>query len=330
MTKIRNAAIILLGIGEKYAADILKHMSPTEIQAIIEEINQIENVDEADIIKAMNDFFKDANSNSGIDLVSKESLKNSLTTAAEFGILGSDGTDTSETMTKWLEIFKWQPVENIVSVIRDEHPQVIAVIITTMLNGEKASKVIKSMPKPLQSQIVYRMSSMGPISTFAMDTLVKFYEHEFNKNDKYNSISVDGVEAVANIISYLDTDTEAELLGSLTSSDQSLTEKIQDRAFPFERLTKLDSKSLQTLLKEVSNDDLVIALKGSDDFVKATFMKNMSTKSAEILKDELETKGPVKVTSVIEAQKRIIALAKSLAAEEKIILTTKSDSGVIY
>lgn len=330
MSKIRNAAIVLLGMGEKYAADILKNMNPKEIQSIIEEINKIDNVDEVEVIKALNDFFKDAKSSNGIDLVTKEYLKSSLTTAAEFGILGSDGNSAGESRAKWLEVMKWQPVENIVNIIREEHPQVIAVIATTILNPEKASKVIKCLPKELQNEIVMRMSSINSISNYAMESLTSFFETEFEKPEKFNAINVDGIDAVANIISYLDIDTENELLSTLNTADKSLTEKIQDRAYPFDRLAQLDAKSLQLLLKETNNDDLVIALKGSDEYVKSTFMKNMSSKSAEILKDELEAKGPVKVSNVVEAQKRIISLAKKLASEDKIILSTKSDSGIIY
>ena len=112
--------------------------------------------------------------------------------------------------------------------------------------------------------------------------------------------------------------------------DKAVAEKIQERILPFDKLAQLDTKSLQTLLKEVKNDDLVLALKGADEYVKNTIMKNMSNKSAEILKDELETQGPVKLANVIEAQKRIVILAKKLSEEEKIILSTRHDNDVIF
>lgn len=330
MEKIRNAAIILLGIGEKYAGDILKNMSPKEIKSVIEEINKLDMVSEVEIIKALNDFFKDASGHNGIDLVTKEYLKNSLATAAEFGMLGAQQEGGVDKRSKWLEVMKWQPVDSIVSTIRDEHPQVIAVITSFILSSEKASKVIKELPKPLQNEVVRRVSNMDSVSAYAMEVLYTFFEMELEKSEKSNAVSVDGVEAVANIISYLDTETENELMSSLASADQNLSERILDKAFPFDRLTQLDTKSLQALLKEVNNDDLILALKGTDDFVRGKIMKNMSVKAADILRDELENKGPVKVSSVLEAQKRIVALAKKMASEEKIILSTKSDAEIIY
>lgn len=330
MERLRYAAIILLGIGEKFAAEILKNMDAKEIHLIIEEINQLQHVSEYEVIKALNEFFKEANDNSGIDLVTKEHLKNSLTSAVEHGIIGSltDGIDDEK--TKWLELIKWQPVENIVSIIQDEHPQIIAVIATVILSSEKASQVIKCLPKEVQNQVILRMTNIGPISTFAMDALSTFFESQLENTEKYNTISVDGVEAVANIISHLDTETEHEIMGNLSTSNKVLTEKIQEKIFPFERLASLDNRSLQTLLKEISNDDLVLALKGADDYVKTVFMKNMSNKAADILKDEMESKGPVKLANVVEAQKRIIVLAKKLSEEDKIILAVKNSPDVIF
>jgi flagellar motor switch protein FliG len=329
MDKIRNAAIIMLGMGEKCAAEILKNMNPKEVEAIIEAINDIGNVSEVDVIKALNQFFKETNG-SGIDLVSREHIKNSLVSAVEHGRIGSLTEGIEEDKAKWIELFKWQQPETIFTMIQDEHPQIISVIVSVVLSSEKASQVIKLFPKDAQSKIIKRMSNMGAVSTFAMDALSTFFESHLQNTEKYNAINVDGVEAVANIISYLDGDTEREIMSELENSNKALTEKIQEKILPFERLAQLDNKSLQTLLKEVNNDDLVLALKGADDYVKNSFMKNMSTKSAEILKDEMETKGPVKVASVIEAQKKIVILAKKLGEEEKIILSTKSDPDVLF
>lgn len=330
MDKLRNAAIILLGMGEKFAAEILKTMNPKEIQSIIEEINKLENVSEYEVIKALNAFFKDATGSSGIDLVTKEYVKNSLNSAAEHGMIGSltDGIDGEK--AKWLELMKWQPVENVVNIIQDEHPQIIAVIVTLILSSEKASQVIKSFPKDVQNQIILKMTNIGPISTFAIDALSSFFETQLQNPEKYNAVSVDGVEAVANIISHMDSETEREIMGHLSSNNKLLTEKIQEKILPFDRLAKLDNRSLQTLLQEVNNDDLVLALKGTDDYVKNVFLKNMSSKAAEILKDDMESKGPVKLASVVEAQKRIIVLAKKLGEEDKIILSTKNDPDVIF
>lgn len=330
MDKIKQAAIIMLGMGEKYASEILKTMGPKEVEMIMEAINKIDNVTEVDVVQALNSFFKDANNTSGLDIVSKELFKNSLVTVMESKKIEnlSDGGNSDK--VKWIDVFKLQSPDIIYSILQEEHPQIIAAVASVLLNGEKASQLIKRLPKDLKGKVIARMANMGPVSTFAMEAMSQYFEHELNSKQKYSEISVDGVEAIANIISYLDSESEKDIIDGITTINQELSDKIQEKILPFDRLAQLDKKSLQTLLSEVSNDDLVIALKGADNYVKNIFMKNMSSKSADILKDELESKGPVKISHVIEAQKRIINLAKQLAAEDKIVLSTKVDSDIVY
>lgn len=320
----------MLGMGEKCAAEILKTMSPREVQLVIEAINQIDNVTDFDVIKALNEFFKETNNTTGLDIASREALKNSLASVAEHGRIGVLGDDFDNEKSKWIELFKWQSPEFIVPLIQDEHPQVIAIICALILDSEKASRIIKMLPKNTQSEVISRMAKMGSISAYAMDVMSDFFRNQLDSSEKHNAISVDGVEAVANIISYLDTESERQIMNDLSQTNAVLTEKIQERIFTFDRLAQLDARSLQTLLAEVKSEDLVIALKGVDDYIKQAFLKNMSSKSAEILKDEMESKGPVKIATVVEAQKRIISIAKKLGEEEKIILSTKNDPDVVF
>jgi flagellar motor switch protein FliG len=330
MDKVKQAAIILLGMGDKYAADILKNMEPQKVQEIIEAINQLDNISEIDVIESLNAFFKEANSSSGIDIVTKEAFKNSIASVVETKKYQASGDSETIERNKWTDIFKSQSSDMIYSIVQDEHPQVIAVIAAIVLDTEKASRLIRYLPKDTQSSVVSRMAKITPISTFGMDTLSLFFEKELNSKEKYKEISVNGVETVANIMSYLDIDSEREIFEGISNVNTELSEMIQEKIMPFERLAQLDKKSLQTLLSEVENDDLVLALKGAESYVKNVFLKNMASKSADILRDELESKGPVKIVNVIEAQKKIVNLAKKLASEDKIIISTKVDSGVVY
>lgn len=330
MDKVKQAAIILLGMGDKYAAEILKNMEPQKVQEIIEAINKLDNISEVDVIESLNAFFKEANSSSGIDVVTKEAFKNSIASVVETKKYQASGDSETIERNKWIDIFKSQSSDMIYSIVQDEHPQVIAVIAAVVLDTEKASRLIKYLPKEIQSTVVSRMAKLSPVSTFGMDALSLFFEKELNSKEKYKEISVNGVEAVANIMSYLDIDSEREIFAGISNVNTELSDLIQEKIMPFERLAQLDKKSLQSLLSEIENDDLVLALKGAESYVKNVFLKNMASKSADILRDELESKGPVKIANVIEAQKRIVNLAKKLASEDKIIISTKVDSGVVY
>lgn len=332
MDKMKNAAIILLGLGEKCAAEILKNMNPKEVHSIIEAMSSIENISEQDVLKAMNDFYKETTSG-GIDYASREHIKNSLLSVVSSKGMGNflQGVDADK--EKWFELLKTQPGSVIVDLLQDEHPQVITAVVMLIFNyssSEKGSTLIKLLPKPLQNQVLKRMTNIGTVSRVAIDALATYFDQELESSEKLNAVSVDGLETVANIISYLDTNTEREILTELNNSDNSLGEKIQDKIFPFQRLTELDAKSLQVLLKEVKNEDLVLALKGVDDHIKNIFMNNMSTKAAELLKDEIDSKGPVKLSHVVDAQKKIVRIAKKLHEEEKIFLSSKNNNDIIY
>ncbi len=330
MDKVKQAAIIMMGMGERYAADMLKNMDPKRVEEVLEAINKLDNVTEMDVVQALNSFFKEVNNNTGIDIVSKEMFKNSMASLVESKKNEATLDDAALEKNKWLDVFRMQSSEMVYSIVEGEHPQVIAVIAAMVLNTEKASRLIKCLPKEIQSAVVARVASIGAVSTFGMDSLATLFERELHAKDKYSEISVNGVEAVANIISYLDIDSEREIFQGISTINNELSEIIQEKIMPFERLAQLDKKSLQTLLSEVNNDDLVLALKGTESYVKNVFLKNMASKSADILRDELESKGPVKIANVVEAQKRIVNLAKKLESEEKIIITTKVDSGVVF
>jgi len=254
MDKVRNAEIILLSVGEKNAAEILKNMSPLEVRSIIEAINNIEHVSEEDVIRALNEFFTESNNSSGIDIASKEHIKNSLLSA-----MGNNGINSliqgiSTDNNRWLELVRMQPVTSIVDLVQDEHPQIITAIVIVVFNNigsETGTKLIKSFPKNLQSQIFRRMTTMGSISRFAIDVLALFFSAELQESNKNNTISVDGLETMANIISYLDSETERQIMSDLTNDNKALGEQIQDKIFPFQRLAEIDKKSLQVLLSEV-------------------------------------------------------------------------------
>lgn len=330
MDRIKQAAIIMLGMGEKYAGEILKSMEPHDVEAIIRCIDKIGNVSEVEVVQALNEFFHDANNSSGIDIVSKETFKNSLVTVVENKKIQSMSDGTNDDNVKWIDVFKLQSSDMIYSIVQDEHPQVIAVIAAHILPSDKASQLIKRLPKELKTQVITLMASLGSVSTFGMNSLAMLFERELHNKQQYNEISINGVEAVANIISYLDSESEREIFEGISTINSDLSTIIQNHIMPFERLAQLDKKSLQTLLSEVENDDLVLALKGAEDYVRNVFLKNMASKSADILRDELESKGPVKISNVIDAQKRIVNHAKKLAEEEKIILSTKVNFDVIY
>lgn len=333
MSSRKNAAIILLGMGENNAAEILKTLGHKEVESIIEVMNGIDEVREDEVIKALNEFFKETQKISGLhSSASGDYIRNSLVNAI--------GADKAESMINLeeasksadltgLELLKWQSTQQIVDALQDEHPQVIMTALM-YVDSEKAADILKQFPKELRTDVIMRMTHCKQISHFALKSLSDYLQEEFTQSEKYKKMASDGVKLAANILSKLDVDTENELLSSMNEEDQELTEKIQEQLFPFESLVDLDGKSLQVLMSEASNEDLVLALKGVDDSTKSAFFKSMSSKNADLVQDDIDSLGPVKLNDVLQAQKRIITLAKQLNDEEKIwIPTGDSDSRIM-
>lgn len=331
MPSRKNAAIILLGMGENYAAEILKILDHREVESIIEVMNNIDDVSEYEVIKALNDFFKETQLTSGLNASSENYIRNTLVTA-----MGSEKADLMIDMDKkpktnplkGLELIKWQPPHHIVSVLQDEHPQLITVTLMC-LDSDKSAQILKCLPKELSKDIITRMTHCNPVSQYAMNVLSDYFEEQFTKTEKFKLLTSDGMNLAANIIAKMDVASEKEIMEAIGEENKEINEKLQDKLFPFEKLAHMDSKSMQTFIAELNNDDLVLALKGADDELKAFFFKNMSSKSAELLKEDIASKGPVKLSDVLEAQKRIVAIAKKLSQEEKIFLTSSSDNSTI-
>lgn len=330
MSSRKNAAIILLGMGENCAAEILKILHHKEVEAIIEAMNSIDDVSEHEVIKALNDFFKETQLTSGLNASSENYIRKTLTSAigSEKAEMMIDLDMKPATPLKGLELIKWQPIHHIVNTLQDEHPQMITVTLMC-LDSEQSAQILKQLPKAISKEVITRMTHSNPVSHYAMKVLSDHFEEQFTKIEKFKLLTSDGIDLAANIIAKMDVESEQEIMKSISEEHQEINEKLQDKLFPFDKLTQMDSKSMQTFITELSNDDLVLALKGADDEIKAVFFKNMSTKSAELIKEDLESKGPVKLSAVLDAQKRMVAVAKKLHQEEKIFLASSKNNTTI-
>ncbi len=331
MSSRKNAAIILLGMGENYAAEILKILNHKEVESIIEVMNNIDDVSEHEVIKALNDFFKESQITSGLNASSENYIRNTLVSAMGSEkanlMIEQDKKPKTNTM-KGLELLQLQPLHQVVAAIQDEHPQMITVTLMC-LQSDLSAKILKCLPKPLSQDVIMRMTHSNPVSQYAMNLLSHYFEEQFAKTEKFKLLTSDGFNLAANILAQMDAESETEIMASLEKNNQDITEKLQDKLFPFDKLANMDTRSMQTLIAELSNDDLVLALKGADEELKAFFFKSMSAKSAELLKEDIESKGPVKLSDVLAAQKRIVGIAKKLSKEEKIFLSSSSDNTTI-
>lgn len=320
MTSAKDAAIILLGMGETAASEILKILGQPEVETIIEIMSSMEDLSEHEVIKALNEFFRETHKQSGLHAASSNYIRNTLVNAVGSHKAGSlmESSSLIEEL-KGIELLRWQPIHLIEDAIRGEHPQLITVVLLC-LESDKAAQIVHSLPKDTGKDVVRRMANLAPLSQSAMRVLSDYFEEFFTQSEKFKVLTTDVMDKAANIISRLDAATENEIITYLGKDNKELSEKLQEKLFPFEKLAQLDSRSLQTLLAEVDPEQLLLCLKGVDDELRNVFLKNMSAKSADLLMEDLESLGPVKIKDVMQAQKAIVEKAKQLGQEERIVI----------
>lgn len=316
----QKAAIFLMVIGEGPASEIMKHLGPREVQKIGIAMSALEIVSPANVTTTLTDFTTSVRQYTGIGIGTEEYIRNVLTKA-----LGEDkaGNVIDRILlggdTRGLESLKWMDGRAIVELIQFEHPQIIAIVLS-FLDCYQAAEVLGLLPENTHSDLLMRIATMDGIQPSAMKELNDMLEHQKRGGAGGSQSAMGGVQCAADIMNYVERSVEANISEQITEADADLATQIQELMFTFENLSDLDDRGVQALLREVSTDNLVLALKGTDDGVQEKVFSNMSSRAADMLRDDLEAKGPVRVSEVMAAQKEIIGIARRLADEGTISL----------
>lgn len=320
-----RAAILLMVLGEQEASKVLQHMSPDELQNLGEAMTNINDVSQTDIFNVMMTFSDDTKTKTPLDIGAYDYLKRVLKGAIGGNkaksimsriVLGPDA--------KGLEVLKWMNPEAIADFVKDEHPQIVSTLLT-QLDCELAGQVLEKLESPLQSAVIERIALMEDVNSEALEELDALVEDYFQKEKPDKVPSVGGPSIAANILNNVKTDTETRVMEIINKHDKHLGEKIKGLMFVFDNLLDVDDRGMQSILREAPQDKLVLALKGASDDVRDKIFKNMSKRAAEMLRDDLETAGPAKLSEVEEAQKEVLEVALRLAEEGKIMLGSNSD-----
>lgn len=318
-----RAAILLMSLGEDSAAQVLKLMGPKEVQKIGSVMASMSNVSKNTVGKVLQDFATTVDEQTNLGIGNEDYIRNVLVNA-----LGEDkagGLIDRILMghsSKGLEALKWMDPRAVAEVIRLEHPQIIAIVLA-YLDSDHAAEVLAFLPERLRPDILMRIASLDGIQPQALQELDEIMEKQFQGNSNVKSSSVGGLKSAADILNFMDTTVESEILENIKESDGELGEKIQDLMFVFDNLVDVDERGIQALLREVSSETLILAMKGADEGVKEKIFSNMSKRAAEMLRDDLEAKGPVRLSEVETAQKEILAVARRMAESGDIVLSGK-------
>jgi len=320
LSTLDQAAILMMSLGEKEAAEVLKHLGPKDVQRIGTAMTALENVSRENVEQVMNNFLSEAGAITGLGMGSDGYIRNMLVEA-----LGEDkaGSLVDRILlggnTSGLDTLKWMDARSVAEVIRNEHPQIQAIVMAH-LDGDQAAEVLTSLPEKARLDIVMRVASLDSVQPSALQELNAILEKQFSGNAGSQAKSMGGTKVAAEIMNNLESSVETELMDSIKEVDEDLGVTIQDLMFVFDNLKAVDDRGIQSLMREVSSEVLILALKGSDDELKEKIFSNMSKRAAELLRDDLEAKGPVKLSEVEGAQKEILLIARRMADAGEIIL----------
>ncbi|KQB53245.1 flagellar motor switch protein FliG [Pseudomonas endophytica] len=329
LSRVDKAAILLLSLGEADAAQVLRHMGPKEVQRVGVAMAQMRNVHREQVEQVMSEFVEVVGDQTSLGVGSDSYIRKMLTSA-----LGEDKANGLIDRillggnTSGLDSLKWMEPRAVADVIRFEHPQIQAIVVA-YLDPDQAGEVLGHFDQKARLDIILRVSSLNTVQPAALKELNQILEKQFAGNSNASRTSLGGIKRAADIMNFLDSSMEAQLMDSIRDIDEDLSGQIEDLMFVFNNLADVDDRGIQALLREVSSDVLVLALKGSDDNVQDKIFKNMSKRAAELLRDDLEAKGPVRVSDVETAQKEILTIARRMAEAGEIVLGGKGGEEMI-
>ena len=324
----QRAAVLVLLLGEQQASDIIRYMNPKEVQALGGAMVALSDLSQEVVNAVLDDFVATLKKQTSLGLGTNEYVEKVLKRA-----LGPDKAASvlSRIMpgqgSKGLDILKWMDARSIAEMIRGEHPQVTAIILS-VLEYDVAADVLAFLNPAARAEIMQRVASLETVQPSAMEELEAIMKSQFSNNSSAQSSSFGGVKAAAKIMNFAKADLESSVMAGLTSLDAELTQKIQDNMFTFENLSGVDNRGIQTLMRAVEPDMLMTALKGAADFVQEKFFGNMSTRARAMFMDEMEAKGPLRIADVEEAQKNIMRMAKKMSDAGELMLVGRGDGFV--
>jgi flagellar motor switch protein FliG len=307
-------------IGEDEAAEIMGNLSPKEVQVLGSAMYSVQGLGQDTVNLVLDEFLAIIKAQTSLGISGGNYIRNVLTKS-----LGDDkaqtvlGKITPTDSNKAIEILDWLDARSITDLIIDEHPQIIALIIS-YLEPSTASDVLNFLPEKDQSDIIRRIATLQTVQPEALVELDRVMQKVFSSNASLRASKVGGIQAAAKIMNFSSGDGEARIMKEILKEDKALMQAIQDSMFVFETLLLSDDKSLQTLLRAVEDDLIILALKGADEELKNKLFGCMSQRAAANIQDEMEALGPVRLTEVQEAQKQIIAVARQMSDEGSIVL----------
>jgi flagellar motor switch protein FliG len=325
---VERAAVLMMLVGEEEAAAILQKLEPEEVQQLGKAMFSVADVSEDEVSVVLDDFVEKARERTTVGFDPRPHIETVMNKA-----LGQDKAESVlakitpvETACQ-IELLDWMDAAEIVSLIKDEHPQIAAVLLAN-LDPSVAAQVLEGLPEASQPQILHRIAKLGPITPEAIDTLKSMVARRSTGRTSGTGVQLGGAKDAAKILSSGRKATETRVMPKLAKIDRDIARQIEDQLFVFDNLLEMDDKNLGVLIRNVDSDLLVRALKGVDENARNRFLGCMSARAADGIRDEMEARGPMKLAEVLDAQKGVITVARNLAKDGTIMMGGGDDDYV--
>ncbi len=316
---LTNSAILLFSLGEELAAEVFKQLDPKEVRALGGAMAKLRNVSKEQIDQVLNDYETEAVNFTAFGQGNDDYIRNVITRA-----LGEDKAGfllshiVKDKGDQGIDTLNWMDAEMVSELIQNEHPQIIASILVH-LERDTAADVLKRLPERLRTDATLRIATLDGIQPVALRELNEVLSKLLSgKEGKKKSLG--GTRAAAEILNFLGDGVDTAIIEAIKTSDEKLSQQIVDEMFLFENLMEVDDKGIQLIMRDVQSETLVVALKGADEALREKILKNMSSRAADTLRDDLSSMGPVRLSEVEAAQKEMLKVARTLADDGQIVL----------
>ncbi|GHU36603.1 flagellar motor switch protein G [Betaproteobacteria bacterium] len=317
---VEKSAILLIALGEDYASEVLKHLEPRDVQKLGQAMAALKTVPREKIEAVLAEFQQITADFASVSVDTDDFVRSVLTKA-----LGDEkATNLLSRIlqggdTNGIEGLKWLDAPTVADLIRNEHPQIIASILVH-LEKDHVSDILNNFTERLRNDVVLRIATLEGIQPEALKELNDVLLNLLSGSANIKKSAMGGVRAVADILNYMGSANETSVIDSIREYDPDLAQRILDEMFVFENLLDIDDRAIQLLLREIQSDSLIMAMKGASEPLREKIFKNMSQRAAEMLREDLESRGPVRVSEVENEQKEILKIVRRLADEGQIAL----------
>lgn len=328
-TSVEKAAVLMLALGTEEASEVLKYLGPREVQKLGAAMSTMKTINSEQLTAVLQDFMEATGDTTSLGLDSDEYIRSVMVKA-----LGEDKASSllnrilGQRDASGIESLRWMDAQSVADLIYNEHPQIIATILVHLERYHSAA-ILDVFTERLRHDVLLRIATLDGVQPAALRELNEVLTKLLSGNESVKKKPMGGVRTAAEIMNFFSGETEVAVMANFKGYDEGMAQEILDEMFVFDNIMDIDDVGIRVILREVQSDTLITALKGTPEQMREKIFKNMSSRASEMMREDLEAKGPVRLSEVEAKQKEILAIVRRLADEKQITLGAKGEDAFV-